>query len=136
MAKKLAPISIRTMKMKQKIVGSFLIGTEYCQLVLREGDGGEFYFTPEDGHIARIKIGADVKWDSLVSTFLHEAIELILSRLKTRFERTDVSVNDMGGFLFVMHHTDLADMCGRLADFVVSALPAAEKEWKAWRKNA
>jgi len=125
------------MKMKQKIVGSFPVGVEYCELVFREGTGGEFYVMPEPGHIPRIKVGADQdEWDAIVVVILHEALELILSRLKCRYETSDDQARDMYDYLFIAQHKNFSDACVRLADFLVPALPATEKAWKAWKQES
>lgn len=121
--------------MRQRIVGTFPIGHEYCELVLREDTGGEFYFMPEKAHIARIKIGADYEhWDDVLNVILHEALELILARTNTRYIENEDMGRDISGFLFVMTHHTYSDVCARLAKFLVPALPAAEKAWRIWKK--
>jgi len=123
--------------MKQKIVGHFPVGVEYCELVLREGTGGEFYAMPEEGHIPRIKVGADQpEWDDVVVAILHEALELILSRLKCRYDTTDDQSHDMYDYLFIAQHKNFSDACVRLVDFIVPALPAAKKAWENWTRES
>lgn len=48
--------------MKQKIVGTYYAGHQQIQLVIREGDGGEFFLNPERGSLPRIKLGVDKSW--------------------------------------------------------------------------
>ncbi len=121
--------------MRQVIVGAFSMCSEYCELVLREGKGGEFYFMPEEGHVPRIKAGADYDaWDSVVEVILHETMELALARLKCRFEAADDFGNDLHGYLFIAQHKEFSDACVRTAEFLVAALPAAKKAWLAWKK--
>ena len=122
--------------MKQKIVGSYLLGDEYVELVMREDTGGEFYLTPEDGHIARIKVGADYEsWDDVVRTLLHEALELAAARIGARYYPQDDHGGDTHNYLFVMSHGDFSDACGRVAMFLVSALPDVSGAWKKWAKQ-
>ena len=45
--------------MKQKVVGRYRLGDERVQLVLREGNGGDFYSQPGDIPYPRIKIGVE-----------------------------------------------------------------------------
>ena len=123
--------------MKQKIVGTYRLGGEYVELVLREGTGGEFYYTPSPAHISRIKIGADYdEWRDIVLVFLHESMELALSRIKCRYSKIDDFGEDLHGYLFIMRHEDFSDACGRVADFTVGALPVLALAWKAWKRNA
>lgn len=123
--------------MKQKIVGSYLLGNEYVELVLREDTGGEFYLTPEDGHIARIKVGADYPdWGDVVRTLLHEAMELATARIKVRYFPQDDHGGDTHNYLFVMSHGDYADVCGRVAGFLVAALPDLAGAWKVWKRGS
>lgn len=119
--------------MRQRIVGSYLLGDEYVELVLREDTGGEFYLTPEDGHIARIKIGAGyLAWPDVVRTLLHEAMELALARIKVRFYPEDDHGGDTHNYLFILSHGDYSDACGRVAVFLVAALPDLSAAWKVW----
>lgn len=123
--------------MKQKIVGTFSLGLEYCELVLREGDGGEFYLMPEEGHVPRIKVGADYdKWTSVVATILHEAMELALARLRCRFFEQDECGMDPLGYIFFAQHKDFSDACARVADFLAAAIPPAQRAWEAWKREA
>jgi hypothetical protein len=123
--------------MKQRIVGTYSLGAEYCELVLREDRGGEFYFQPEDGHIPRIKIGADyASWAEVVSVLLHETLEFCLARIKARFSPADDWGKDVHAYVFLLAHPDFSDICGRAAGFVVAALPDLSTAWKAWKREA
>lgn len=122
--------------MKQKIVGVYNIGSEDVELVLRDGTGGEFYATPEDGHIARIKVGADYKeWHSVVETLLHEAMECAACRMKCRFVQLDKWSEDLSGVTIIMSHSDFSDACARVGLFVSEALPDLARAWKAWGRG-
>ncbi len=121
--------------MKQKIIGEYPLGSEYVQIVLREGNGGEFYAMPEHGHIARIKIGADYDtWEEVVSVLIHEVREMIYYRLRCRYEPNNDYSEDHGSYLFVLNHAQFSDACRREAQFLVACLPDISKVWRAWRK--
>lgn len=121
--------------MRQVIVGNFSLGAEYCQLVFREGCGGEFYFMPELGHVPRIKIGADCEtWEKVLATLLHEAMELVLGRLRLRYIPQDDFGNDVHSYLLIVPHEKYSDACARVAKFLIEALPAAEKAWREWKR--
>ncbi len=120
--------------MKQKIVGTYKIGGEYCELVLRDGDGGEFYSLPEHGHVPRIKVGADYQdWDRIVSVLLHETMEFSLARIKCRFYPEDDFGGDTHAYIFIMSHPDFSDACARTAEFMTCALPDLARAWKKWK---
>jgi hypothetical protein len=117
--------------MKQIIVGNYYCGYESVELVLRDDTGGEYFITPERGHIARIKIGADyVEWQEVVSVLLHEAMELVCDRLKARYQPTCNLSGDHGQYWFLLSHADFSDACGRVAEFISACLPDLAKAWK------
>lgn len=121
--------------MKQKIIGVYPCGAEWVQLVLREGDGGEFYTMPEPGHIARIKVGADSgKWRDVVAVCLHEITEFAMTRAGLRFTPAPDYGQDNGSHVFVMTHTQFSEANARAAMFVAAALPDLAKAWKGWGK--
>lgn len=120
--------------MKQKIIGVYPCGGEDVQLVLREGGGGEFYVTPEKGHVARIKVGGDCDWDDVISALLHEAFELQMHRIGCRYDPTGDYGKDHSSYLFVMTHPQYSNVCGRVAQFLTKAVPALHKAWKGWVK--
>ena len=122
--------------MKQLIVGVFRCGPEQAQVVLREGTGGELYFVPEVGCIPRIKIGADGDgWDEVVSTLLHEAFEMELTRMRCRYSPAPDFGRDMGDFLFILTHAEFSEVCGRVSVFVADALPAVATAYKKWGRK-
>ena len=121
--------------MKQKIVGVYDMGIDQTQLVLREGFGGEFWVTPEKGHVSRIKVGADYKyWHEVVSVLLHESFELAMTRAGVRFSPAPDYGHDMAGYLFAFNHPQYSDICGRVGTYMSDALPDLAREWKKWRR--
>lgn len=122
--------------MKQEIVGVYPCGPEYVQLVLREGDGGEFWTMPEKGHICRIKVGADYdQWWRIVDVLMHEAMELAMMRICCRYEPAPDHSRDCGSYSFVMTHAQFSNANARAAMFVAAALPDLAKAWKKWRRR-
>jgi len=123
--------------MKQVSVGVYEIGFEQCQLVLREGQGAEFYLVPGKGKVPRIKLGADYeKWESLLSCVIHEAMELVMFRHGCRFDPSADLSRDHSAYMFVMAHTDFSDVCATVAEFLASALPDLSAAWEKWGKDA
>lgn len=122
--------------MRQKIVGVFSFGFEDCQLVLREGTGGEFYNCPGKGEIPRIKIGADVKeWKDIVSVLLHEATEFSMNRLRCRYNRDYDMGFDHAGYMFILDHPTFSDCCARVGEFISLSLPTLAREWEKFKKK-
>lgn len=119
------------MKMKQKTIGSFYMGRESVQLVLREGTGGEFFMSPELGSIARIKVGAEhEEWDRVLAVLLHEAMELAYEKLGRRYDVTNDFSGDHSTYLFVVPHVAFSNACAMVAEFVAACSPGLKKEWK------
>ena len=120
--------------MKQKIIGIYSMGYEDVEIVLREGDGGEFYNCPGKGQIPRIKIGADVEqWKDVVSTFLHEAFEFTFNRLGCRYDDSYYLSKDHSSYLFVATHVKFSDACARVGEGVAVALPDLCTAWEKWK---
>lgn len=119
--------------MKQIVVGIYSLGYEAIELVIREGNGGEFYNRPGKGQVPRIKIGADVDaWKDVVSVFLHECFEFIFNRLQCRYEKSYDMGADASGYLYVATHPQFSDVCARVGEGVATALPDLSKAWKKW----
>lgn len=122
--------------MKQKIAGSYYAGFEEVQIVLREGDGGEFYGCPGKGTCPRIKIGADYKnWSDVVRVFIHEAFEFAMFRQNARYDRSGDVSKDSGAYKFMFDHAEFSNMSSRVSELVVEALPAIATAWKKWNKK-
>jgi len=122
-------------EMKQKIVGVYYAGNESIQLVIGEGYGGEFYTTPEKGSVARIKIGMDSEWDTVLISLFHEIFEILFDRLKCRYKPSSDLSNSMASYLFVADHQDFGDVCARAAEFVNGCLGDLKKEYKLWHRK-
>ena len=123
--------------MKQKIVGVFSIGFEDCQLVLREGTGGEFYNCPGVGECPRIKIGADIKdWKDVVAVVMHEALELEMNRLRCRYDCSYDMAQDHARYLFVATHPQFSDAVARASYFIAECHNSLQASWISWHRAA
>ncbi len=122
--------------MTQVVVGIYEFGMGQAQLVLRDGIGGEFYTVPDLGAIPRIKIGADQdSWQEVVSTLLHEIIELQMALTGCRLSAVPDYGRDHAGYIFIMTHLQFSEVCGRASIFVAAALPDLAAAWKKWKKS-
>ena len=91
--------------MKQKIVGTYRLGNQMVQVVLREGAGGECYSVPGDISYPRIKIGVDSgNWPYIVGVLTHESAELVASNLHYRYEPTNMDAHDVQSLMFLLTH--------------------------------
>lgn len=125
------------MDMRQEHVGTYYLGWEQVDLYLREDTGGEFWVTPEKGRLPRIKVGGDYEdWQDILKVVLHEAVEFILNRNRTRYSVSGDLGRDHSDYLFVFNHPMLSECCGCLAAFIdTGALRDLEKAWRKWRKT-
>lgn len=121
---------------KQRVIGTYYMGTESVNLVLRNGTGGEFYLTPELGSVARIKVGMDYdEWNKVVSVLLHEATELAYERMRARYELSGVGSGDHSSYLFVISHVNFSDACTYVAEFISDCLPDLKKAWRGAKRG-
>ena len=128
------------MKMRQKVVGLYQLGWDEVQIVLREGTGAEFFTCPGDGKCPCIKVGVGKKgqpesWPTVVSAMLHEAMELSLVRLDTRFAHSERAVSCDHDFVFVHTHGQFSEACGRAGECLAACLPDLAKVYNAWHKK-
>jgi hypothetical protein len=122
--------------MKQRIVGHYELGHQSVQLVLREGDGGEFYTVPERGKVPRIKVGADyTNWFRVVEVLHHEAMELALVMVGCRFQPAPDNGCDHTGYVFHMTHAQFSEASARTGQFMAAALPDLSRAWTKWGKG-
>lgn len=123
-------------QMKQKIVGTYRLGDDSVQIVLREGNGGDFYFLPGDIPYPRIKIGANVEnWHNIIGTLLHEAQEYVLARLCCRLTPDDEFGRDSASYIFLLRHEQYSDVCARAGMLLAQCLPDLSAAWKKWKKK-
>jgi len=110
--------------MKQLFVGTFRLGHQNVDLyALPDEAGGEFYCTPDDKSLPRIKVGIQSdSWHETVSVLIHESFELAAAILRVRFERDGVR-GDAASYLFSFDHSQFCDLCNCTAEFITPALP-------------
>ncbi len=121
--------------MRQKRIGIYFLGRTEVEVFAREGNGGEFYFSPEKGHLPRMKIGMDYKdWGDVVEVVVHEAMEFCLDEMRTRYECSNDITQDHAAYLFVFQHKDLSEACSRVGQFVAEVLPDLSTAYRRWKK--
>jgi hypothetical protein len=129
---------------KQYEVGRWQLGTRYVRLYVEtESQDGAVEIFPEDEGTAKIIVGVDQDWETVVATMLHEAYELTLIDLNTRYKcKPSLSV-ESSDFLFVMTHNQLGEAHERVGAFVAKTIQPMlliygklDAEKKAREKNA
>lgn len=125
--------------MKQVIVGEFYCGFERVQLVLREGLGGQFYTSPGEHQLARIKVGAQEdgrKWGFVVACLLHEILEFAMFRADARFTPDNRNEpKSHADYLFVADHQKFTDYTNKAAEFLTDALPPLATAYQKWHRK-
>jgi len=123
--------------LRQQVVGAYQLGSHMVQVVLREGDGGEYYVLPGDIPHPRIKVGADQgEWSDVVEVLLHEAMEQVMADLGYRWEPTNAVSRDRLGMMFMMAHPEFSEVCARVGLFLALCLPDVGVAWREWKKGA
>ena len=124
------------MKEKQEVVGVVDIGYEQCQLVAREGTGGEFYFIPEKGIVPRIKIGIQYNnFDEVITCLLHEALEFSLYRIHGRFAPSEDLAKNHASYQFCFDHNQFTEARAATAEFITVAMPELAKIYNQWKNE-
>jgi len=121
--------------MKPKFVGTYLLGGRHVNLFIGNGDGGYFRFAPSKDNHPSIHVDMHRDWTDMVKVLIHEVHEFVMAEMNLRFNCTQDYGNDMAGYLFVMSHCQFSDVCGRVAQFMVDALPDLAKKWKRMRRK-
>lgn len=120
------------MQIKQKLIGTFFLAPTNVQLYAKRSDsGGEFYFSPDDKSLPRIKACVDyAQWDDCLAVLLHESFEYLMTARKLRYVDTGKMSGDSADFLFIFNHSQFSDICAAQAYFLQFAIPALRKEWE------
>jgi hypothetical protein len=122
--------------MRQQIVGIYECGWNSVEVVLRDGDGGEYFMIPEKGRGPRIKLGADQDtWQKLVAVLMHETLELVMDTLKHRYIAWQNMGNSHDGYLFMFDHPQFCDITARAAELMAACLPDLAKAWEKWKSE-
>lgn len=117
--------------MKSRVVGTYEFGYELVELVLREGDSGEFCTLP-----SRITLGADRDWAVTVAVLLHEVFEFAVFRAGARYCPTGrVSPTSYADYLFVLDHETFHACCAKAGEFLTAAMPDLKKAHEKWHSR-
>lgn len=91
---------------------------------------------PDDHGLPQISVGCDAPWDEVIGTFLHEAYELTLIDLQTRYKQRPSWSEESSDFMFFLSHNQLSEACERIGGFTEHALPDLSKVYsKRFKKK-
>ena len=124
--------------MRQKIVGIYEAGWEQVEVVIMEGQSGEFYLIPEVGKnkVSRVKVGADHNtWHDVLDVLLHEIDEYVMSKMGFRFKPSNNLNNGHEDYVFMMTHTQFTEKNRRVSEFISGCSYDVHKAWKLWKKE-
>ena len=121
----------------KKLIGTYEIGHERCQLFVSEGLNGSFTLLPT-GHDRLpeivIGLGEDQWWKTMI-ILQHEAFEFAMTRSGCRYDPNQDLSNSLSAFLFVMDHAQFSSVCALATDFVSASQAALAHAWKQYRKD-
>jgi hypothetical protein len=104
--------------MKDKKIGSYWLGMGYVDLYVYNGKGGHFNTGPESGALPRITIGIDDSLPYILEAILHEAMELTMLQMDTRFYPDSAIVQNCGHYVFHLDHNAFQECCARVSRFM------------------
>lgn len=113
-----------------KFLGSFDAGLRYVDLYSREGMDAEFRFQPEVGKNARITVGVNDNWWTVLACLTHEIVEATAVDMGLRYTPAPDISKDNGAYAFFMTHTQFSEVIARAGLYLTRAIPALEKHWK------
>jgi hypothetical protein len=120
----------------KRTIGHYELGHQSVQLILRDGDGGEFYTVPGSGKTPLIAVGGDYdNWFRVVEVLHHEAMELALTMCGCRYNPAPDNGGDHTGYMFFMSHAQFSDASARTGQFMAASLPDMARAWGKWRKG-
>ena len=122
--------------LKEILIGTYQMGGLNVELCWRIGTGGEFWFNPDKGKLPKIVIGMSEKdFSNALTTLIHEAIEFAATQRGARFSRSGDYGDSHDGYVFILAHPELSDVCGRVGTFIGECLPEFTTVWKVYNKG-
>src|SRR5258708_7036630 len=98
--------------------------------------GGHVDLKPDDKGPAKIVVGANDNWSDVQSTLLHEAYELVLVDLSTRYTQRPAFSDESSNYIFLLTHNQLDESHTRVSWFLTRALGSFKKTYhKIWREK-
>lgn len=102
-------------------VGTYQLGLRYVKLFADTSNGGSVHIFPKKKGVPEIRIGITESWEDALATLLHEAYELALIDLRTRYQHDPGGSEESSDFIFHMTHNELGKAHEVVARFIVDA---------------
>lgn len=120
---------------KQKLIGTFKLSVNNVRLVAETGVGayaGAFVFQPSDGGTHKMIVGiGDRPWKDVLSSVIHEAMEMGLHTTGSGYMRTHTPRETTDTYTFVASHAAFDSCCDWTAAFLADCAPALRGAWDA-----
>lgn len=119
-------------------VGVYPFGFGYVKVFADLTSGnGSVDLLPDNKGITEIYVGAGpgVNWSESVSTLLHEAYELTLIELNTRYKIKPSYSGESSDYMFFVSHNQLGEAHERVGEFLIKVMPEFEKVHKAIKRS-
>lgn len=103
-------------------IGTYQLSHRYVDVFAEPAHtGGWFYFMPEHGANARIRIGFDYEnADDPYCILVHEAMEFLIDEVGARFRPTSnfcQTASDL--YVFYFNHNQMTDIAAKLGSFLL-----------------
>lgn len=117
-------------------LGKIEFGHEMVQLLVdHDLPGGWYKIFPVEHELAVICIGLATRdWKDITTVLIHEAMEFALERRFCKFKGSTEIARDSGGCIFVFDHAQFTDACARAGEFVATATPLVQTEFRRMKK--
>lgn len=102
-------------------VGTYRLGLRNVKLYASLDDGGQVRLFPKKRGVPEVYVGIGESWTDALTTLLHEAYELALIDLRTRYEHAPGGSEETSDFIFLMTHNELGKAHEVVADFIIDA---------------
>lgn len=121
---------------KQIFIGTYPLDCQNVELyALTDETNGYFYSRPDDKSPGRIKVGIGTPhWEEVVGILLHETMEMLMTKLRCRYEATGV-IGDHSSYTFIFNHCQFVDLCQSQASFIAPALPRLLAVWQKQKEK-
>jgi len=121
-----------------KLLGIYEMGYERVEVRYDTGTASSKGELLRDGATCTvITVGIkQARWFHVLSSLLHEVIEVSLHRHRARFQVSGDISGDTGNCLFVFDHQIFANACVVSAELISACQRDLHKAWRASRKKA
>ncbi len=117
-------------------LGIFQLGLDDVDVFVRKEAGASFWVAPGPPRCRpKIEIGLDSeRFSNVFGWALHEAFEMVATRLRVRYEVTQKFSESHADYLFVFTHEQMAELLEQVGYFLTLVHGKLHSEWQASEK--